>query len=368
VAGQEIRLGAGAAQGKGISDLAGSVQSAMSTRAWAQRSFVVLLLLLSVFPREAHADPIPGKDPPVRGDYETNWGRAKLTYDTGSRQYQLNASLTFADGHLIWGYFQQLESAAPAAWVLVGRWVALPNAQGQLPAAINAGNKCSRRMSHVPTSFNVPGSLHWGSIRLVFASDGKAYSASINYCRENVMTGGTGLRPELRGQYAPLTSAAPATLDVPSLPRDGQCFATSATAVAAIEPCRLEPAKPLTIRLLRDLPKGLTRVTFIPLSDDYRLLAEAVRNNRPLPRHPTARDAYQVVKSNKTMLKGEVANVTPPGAVCGHDYWTVSLKDGTGAVHPSNGVVYMVCGPGTLQDEAPPTVSVAPPVVPRAKK
>jgi hypothetical protein len=339
----------------------------MSTRVWAQRSFLALLLLSSVLRGEANADPIPGKNPPVRGDYETNWGRAKLTYETGSRQHQLNASLSFADGHLIWGYFQQVESGAPAAWVMVGRWVALPNAQGKLPSAINAGNKCSRRMSRLPSAaYNIPNSNHWGSIRLVFASDGKAYSASINYCRENVMTSGTGARPELQGQYAPLTSAGPATVEVPSLPRDGQCFATSATAVAAIEPCRLEPTKPLTVRLLRDLPKGLTRVTFIPLSDDYRLLVEAVRDNRPLPRHPTARDAYQVVKSSKTMLKGEVATVTPPGAVCGHDYWTVSLKDGTGAVHPSNGVVYMVCGPGTLEDEAP-SVSVAPAVVPKAK-
>lgn len=351
---------------EGHFNLTMSVQLAMSTRLWAQRTFLVLLLLLSVFRGQAHADPIPGKDPPVRGDYETNWGRAKFTYDAGSRQNQLSASLTFAEGHLIWGYFQKVESAAPAAWVMVGRWVARPNAQGQLPAAINAGNKCSRRMSHLPSTFSVPDSLHWGSIRLVFTSDGKAYSANINYCRENVMGGGAVARAELQGKYAPLTSAEPATAAVPSLPRDGQCFATSATAVATIEPCRLEPAKPLTLRLLRDLPKGLTRVTFIPLSDDYRLLADAARNNRPLPRHPTARDAYQVVKSNKAMLKGEVTNVTPPGAVCGHDYWTVSLKDGTGAVHPSNGVVYMVCGPGTQHDEAP-AESAAPVVQPRAK-
>jgi hypothetical protein len=351
---------------EGHFDLTMSVQPAMSARLWAQRSFLVLLLLLSAFRGQAHADPIPGKDPPVRGDYETNWGRAKFTYEAGSRQNQLNASLTFADGHLIWGYFQRVESAAPAAWVMVGRWVALPNAQGQLPTAINAGNKCSARMRHLPSSFSVPDSKHWGSIRLVFTSDGKAYSANINYCRENVMEGGDVSSAELRGQYLPLVSAAPATAAVPSLPRDGQCFATSATAVATIEPCRLEPAKPLTLRLLRDLPKGLTRVTFIPLSDDYRLLVEAAQNNRPFPRHPTARDAYQVVRSKKAMLKGEVAKVTPPGAVCGHDYWTVSLKDGTGAVHPSNGVVYMVCGPGTAQDE-PPAVSVAPAVQPRAK-
>jgi hypothetical protein len=277
--------------------------------------------------------------------------------------------LNFGDGHLIWRYFQRVVAPTkPAAWVMVGRWVAVQDAQGRIPTALNAGNKCSSRMRHPPTAFDAPDSYHWGSIRLVFMSDGKSFTANVSYCREEVMEGGTVSRSELQGQYTPLTiTAQQRAVEVPVLPRDGQCVATNAIAVATIEPCRLEPLKPLPIRLLRDLPKGLSRVTFIPLSDDYSLLLVATRNNRPLPRHPTARDAYQVVNSTKVMLKGENANVTPPGAVCAHDYWTVSLKDGTGVVHPSNGVVYMVCGPGTVQDEAVPVVPVAP-VVPRTKE
>jgi hypothetical protein len=59
---------------------------------------------------------------------------------------------------------------------------------------------------------------------------------------------------------------------------------------------------------------------------------------------------FQEVRGLKFWRNGDTTEVIPPGSVCRHDFWAISVRDGTGAVHAGNGIVYMECGPGNIED------------------
>lgn len=301
------------------------------------------------------ADPIPGRFAPERGSYDTSWGPATFSYERGDRRYSgQNGQFTFRDGHIIWGYFERTEGPGPESWVFVGRWVAVQDSSGRVPRTLNAAQKCSTRMTRVPGAITLPDSYHWGSIRIGFTSEGKTFRGDVVYCREaaypDLANDGAA---EFTGHWVPTEySVAPGsrTVPVPSFPYDGPCNAVSRNAVAAIEPCSLPILRPLRMRLLKDMPKAVDRVIFTPLSDDREAVARAISGNTILPRHPTEREVFQEVRGLKFWRSGDTTEVIPPGSVCRHDFWAISVRDGTGAVHAGNGVVYMECGPGNIED------------------
>jgi hypothetical protein len=319
----------------------------------------VAAIAFTIASTSASADPIPGQNPPKEGGYQTDWGPATFEYESGNRLYGgINGQFRFADGHIIWGYFERVSDSGPHAWTFVGRWVAKPGNSGVLPRPINPVAKCRGPITNLPYTITPPDSMYWGSIRLSFGSSGTHFSGNIQYCRNEAPPNGPYSEPEISGSFRPVTySAAPGsnTVPVPSLPYDGPCGAVSRTAVAAIENCRLPNFVPVRMRLLQDMPKAVDRVIFTPLSDDRDAIARALRNNTALPLHPSEREAYQHVRGLKFWKRGDMTDVIPPGSVCRHDFWLVSVRDGTGAVHGNNGVVFMECGPGDL----PPDVGGA---------
>jgi hypothetical protein len=295
------------------------------------------------------ADPVPGQHRPKEGGYQTDWGSATFDHDNGNRIYgQVGGRFHFADGHIIWGYFEKVPDDGPHAWSFIGRWVAVPDGSGMVPRTIQRANKCRTPMSNLPSSIDVPDSLYWGSIRINFGSSGTHFSGNIDYCRNQAPPNGPYSEPEIRGSFEPVTYSATPAVPVPSFPYDGPCSAVSRTAVAAIEYCRILLFVPMRMRLLQDMPKAVDRVIFTPLSDDHEAVVRAVRNNTVLPIHPSGREVYQVVRDLKFWKRGDTTEVIPPGSVCRHDLWVVSVRDGTGTIHRNNGVVYMDCGPGSL--------------------
>lgn len=302
-----------------------------------------------------YADPIPGRFAPERGSYDTSWGPATFSYERGDRRYSgQNGQFTFRDGHIIWGFFERTEGSGPESWVFVGRWVAVQDSSGRVPRTLNEAQKCSTRMTRVPHTITPPDSYHWGSIRIGFTSEGKAFRGDVVYCREaaypDLANDGAA---EFTGHWVPTEySVAPGsrTVPVPSFPYDGPCAAVSRNAVARIEPCSLPILRPLRLRLLKDMPKAVDRVIFTPLSDDREAVRRAIAGNTILPRHPTDREVFQEVRGLKFWQSGDTTEVIPPGSVCRHDFWAISVRDGTGAVHAGNGIVYMECGPGNIED------------------
>lgn len=312
-----------------------------------KRAAGLLIMALALASTPVRADPIPGQNRPKEGGYQTDWGTATFSYDDGNRIYgQVGGRFYFADGHVIWGYFEKIPDNGPHAWSFIGRWVAKPDETGMLPRSIIRENKCRTPMSNLPSSIAVPESLFWGSIRINFGSSGSHFSGNIQYCYDVPPPNGPYSRPEIRGDFEPATYSAAPGLPVPSLPYDGRCGAVSQTAVALIENCRLLIFAPMRMRLLQDMPKAVDRVIFTPLSEDRDAVMRAYRNNTVLPVHPSEREVYQVVRDLKFWKSGDTTEVIPPGSVCRNDLWVVSVRDGTGAIHPNNGIVYMECGPG----------------------
>jgi hypothetical protein len=320
------------------------------------RTMLYLGLLVSAGIAAAlYADPIPGRFAPERGSYDTSWGPATFSYERGDRRYSgQNGQFTFRDGHIIWGYFERAEGSGPESWVFVGRWVAVQDSGGNIPRTLNRAQKCSTKMGRVPHTITPPDSYHWGSIRIGFTGEGKTFRGDVVYCREGAYSDlPPDGSPEITGHWVPTEySVAPGsrTVPVPSFPYDGPCAAVSRNAVARIEPCSLPILRPLRLRLLKDMPKAVDRVIFTPLSDDRDAVRRAIAGNTILPRHPTEREVFQEVRGLKFWRNGDTTEVIPPGSVCRHDFWAISVRDGTGAVHAGNGIVYMECGPGNIED------------------
>ena len=320
------------------------------------RTMLYLGLLVSAGIAAAlYADPIPGRFAPERGSYDTSWGPATFSYERGDRRYSgQNGQFTFRDGHIIWGYFERAEGSGPESWVFVGRWVAVQDSGGNIPRSLNRAQKCSTKMGRVPHTITPPDSYHWGSIRIGFTGEGKTFRGDVVYCREGAYSDlPPDGSPEITGHWVPTEySVAPGsrTVPVPSFPYDGPCAAVSRNAVARIEPCSLPILRPLRLRLLKDMPKAVDRVIFTPLSDDRDAVRRAIAGNTILPRHPTEREVFQEVRGLKFWRNGDTTEVIPPGSVCRHDFWAISVRDGTGAVHAGNGIVYMECGPGNIED------------------
>ena len=312
-----------------------------------KRSFVAALaVLVGLGAQDAHADPAARAAAPIEeGNYTTRWGAAELKLLNN----RANAALTFGASAVFFGTLRETERTWAGAWIH-------PDAEA------SGARRCARTFgepgdaSHRwPDSVTVrPRSHYWGRFEGRFSADGRSIRLSWTSCDTPV-----AFTPESSNLFwankaaVAITAAAPRTVNIPTLPRDGPCLAISATAVASIDPCRLEPFKPLRVTMLRDLPKGATRVTFTPLVDDLLAVSRAADQHGPRPLHPTARPTFQVIRGNKLWVRGDRMDVIPPGAVCGHDLWAVSLTDGTGASHGDLGIVSPTCGPGNAVPRLP---------------
>lgn len=299
------------------------------------------------------ADPRPGLESPKRGDYRSNWGNARFDYDTGPRSHLLSGKFFFDNGHVIWGNFlPPMPGDPPSNWALHGRFVIKPESRGGAPSSLSGARRCPSKMPSIPDSFDVPDSYYWGGIRVGFNSSGTHIISEIFPCRTSTGThseASTAL--SLTGNWlGPTTYAvaprAPETVAAPSWPYDGPCHSISRTAVAELSPCTLPVLRTFKVKLLKDLPKAVNRVIFTPLSDDNAAIARAVENSTILPVHPTGREVFQEVRGGKLWKRGDTADVIPPGSVCYHDLWAISLRDGAGTIHRSNGILFMECGPG----------------------
>lgn len=285
----------------------------------------------------AVAEPAPA--PPIDpGRYDTPWGVGELR--TIGRD---TAVLTLADGSVLWG------SLGNGGREWNGRWVRpARSARGD-----RAHRPCSGQRGPVPSSFPVPSGAYWGRFSAHSERSGAKRALALKWspCAENPATSANGFNVVEAAPLRYAASATPALAVRSSEPYDGPCHAVRSRA-ATITPCNLDFARPFRVTLLKSMQKPVTRITFTPLVDDARAVAAAIRDNTVLPRHPD-REVYQVLRGGKLHMRGSTTEVTPPATICQHDFWSVSVVDGNGAVHPGNGVITMSCGPSRIGRDGP---------------
>lgn len=295
-------------------------------------TFAASAALLFVGP--AFADPRPEGDirPIAEGRYETPWGNGSLRITDGG----YNANLRLDDGSVVWGNMTNGGRRFQGRWVRVSSSI---SHSGPL-------RRCGGRRFNVPSSFPVPSGDYWGYVIFDFYRNGQGFVGRWSTCNTPAdMLASDAYRFE--GRYQAITSAAPRTLRAPILPLDGPCAATSSVAVASISPCRIEPFRPLKITMLKPVVKGITRITFTALTDDRSAILAAIQQNQPLPLNPSGRTAYTVINGNKLWQRGDNMDVIPPGALCSHDLWAVSITDAVTTYH-GLGFVNPACGPGNV--------------------
>lgn len=281
---------------------------------------------------QATAEPAPA--PPIdAGGYETPWGKGQF------RIVGTHGVLALADGSVMWG---PLDNNG-RGWS--GRWVRAPGA-----ARTDAAHRpCRTQRWNVPSSFTVPSSGYWGEFRAhsLRVNGPRAISLSWASCFDRVSSASKQMNivQSAPPQYS--YSSTPAILPPIAGRYDGSCHSISGSAIAHISPCLLAPVRTFRLTLLRDVQKPVGRILFRPLVDDRARVAEALARNTALPLHPTdSREVYQIVRGDKLHMRGSSADIMPPLTICEHDFWTVSVLDGTGRRHDGNGVLTMTCGPG----------------------
>lgn len=304
----------------------------------------------------AHADPIAGQHPPRGGSYQTDWGPATFEVDRSALgRANANATFRFADGTVVWGYFLERPAGRSGAYEFIGRYIVVPGAGG-LPHALRPTTPCREPMPNLPRDIARPAeSRYWGSIRILWAGSGTAFRGGVVKCATEPPPE-VGATAQFTGSVARITDAVrnEAVAQAPTLPRDGPCASIGAAASAAIEPCQLALGQKMRVRLLRNLPKGDARIVFTPLLPDAGAVTEAIRQRRPLPRHPTLNTTYQPVRAGRFWVAGDSADVIAPGATCGNPLWEVSLVDDHGTTHTGLGVVRIDCGDRHKNEEARP--------------
>lgn len=296
----------------------------------------------------AQADPLAGREPPRGGTYATDWGTATLEIDQSALgRSNANATFRFQNGTVVWGYFLERQADRPGPYEFIGRYMRVPDPGGP-PAALGATSPCSERLTNLPWRVALPSEQrYWGSLRILWSSSGNAFRGRVNAC-SSAYPAEVGATAQFSGKVAPIAEAVRQEFaQAPTLPRDGPCASIRAVAVAEIQPCQIRLGQPLRMRLVKDLPKGNSRVVFTPLEPDPGALTEAIGLNRPLPRNARLNTAQQAVREDRFWRAGDLAEVILPGATCGNPLWEVSLVDADGTTRTGLGVVQVTCDSGS---------------------
>lgn len=309
------------------------------------------------------------------GRYETNWGAAVIRTSPDGvivqfGYYWSSVSHTMTGGG--WGGNGPGTGVRPPAvghyFLAMYRdypnWIPPNNPPPLCDEDFPLGNRA-------PWDFGALDAPRWGTFRLDFSRYGDSFDGYFIPCVDNTYAAenrtpqsqpwNTRFSGRYVGEITPSRNEwiGPAYVAVkketlpavPMAPRSGPCHSVPGQAVVTPERCRLAPARTLGLVFQKDIPGGITRVIFKPLTSDFAAMSEAVRRNQPIPRHASLRDVEvsQVGRFDSGTTYRTIY-LTPPGSTCRSDYWEVLIVDGRGVVHSGNGIVSFECGPGTIAE------------------
>lgn len=171
------------------------------------------------------ADPRPGANPPKRGTYQTNWGKAEFEYDSGPRTLGLTGKFFFADGHIIWGtFFPVRRGDPPSAWTLTANYVLKTgNRDTAPPAGLSGATRCATKIPRsAPTNVRLPNSHYWGAISISFNTSGTHLVTQLHPCSTGVGAARDATRAiTLTGSWIGETTytSRPIAPSVPTVPK-----------------------------------------------------------------------------------------------------------------------------------------------------
>lgn len=305
----------------------------------ARYSLLASIVLGGSLAVAAIADPAPrASSPPQEGPYQTRWGTGEFSIT----EYGANAKLTFGTTGVMWGSL----SNAGRRWT--GYWVhpsGRSSGARECSLAYGGPTNPSNRWPHTITTR--PNTKYWGKFQGEFTADGRRFNLSWSSCDDEVSYRATDSNLFIGNKVATAITSSdsrPGT-DI-SAYHTGWCAADNATAIARLTVCYAEPLKPIKLTLTKDVRKGVTRVSFVPLWSDRRAIEAAINSNRPLPFVGSPQNFFTAVRSDKFSARGDSIEIMPPATTCRYDYWSINITDADGVEHRDNGVIYMHCGPG----------------------